>query len=339
MFTNDFKRTLVIFPGALGDLVCLLPSIEALAGHYPKARFELMAAAELARFFAGRSVFTAGHSIDRSEMASLFAEPAADLTPARQFFGRFSRVYSFFAFDNASYRQRLTRACEGRASFHRFRPIHPGHIAAGYAAELGLIAQLGTTSASDFSAPAPRARIFPTCADFAASQELLNAAGLRRKQFVILMPGSGSVGKNWPAEKFAALARATVKRVPCAILLGPAEQQLKAFFEKRGCVVFASLELPVAAALIACAMAFVGNDSGLSHTAAALGVPGVALFGPTEPVRWAPLGQVAIIARAELAALDYDEVAASLMAILDKLNAQHGRFAPSYRVDCPSALT
>ena len=43
--------------------------------------------------------------------------------------------------------------------------------------------------------------------------------------------------------------------------------------------------------ILARCRAFVGNDSGVSHLAAALGVPTVALFGPTRPEHWAPRGE------------------------------------------------
>jgi heptosyltransferase III len=52
--------------------------------------------------------------------------------------------------------------------------------------------------------------------------------------------------------------------------------------------------LAVARELQACA-AYVGNDSGISHLAAAIGVPSVVLFGPTNPVVWRPLGPRVVI--------------------------------------------
>jgi heptosyltransferase-3 len=314
---------LVIFPGALGDLVCLLPAIETLAERHRAARFELMAAPTLAGFFAGRSVFVAGHSIDRAEVASLFADSDTGLAPARRLFGRFGRIYSFFASDNATYRRRLTLACDGVASFHRFRPADMCHVTAGYLTELDLVPEAGNqlepwVAAQNVHAAtaSARARIFLKTADFAASEEILSAVGLQRRRFVILMPGSGSPVKNWPAEKFASLAEAISERFPSAILLGPAEHRLKGIFEARRCVVFEGLELPVAAALIASALAFVGNDSGMSHLAAALDVPGVVLFGPTEPALWAPLGRIMIIVGSPLFELDSSEVKTALEQVI-----------------------
>ena len=49
-------------------------------------------------------------------------------------------------------------------------------------------------------------------------------------------------------------------------------------------------ELVTASAVIAAADAYVGNDAGMTHVAAATGVPTVALFGPTNPIVWRPLG-------------------------------------------------
>jgi heptosyltransferase-2 len=61
--------------------------------------------------------------------------------------------------------------------------------------------------------------------------------------------------------------------------------------------VLARLPLPMLAGVLSHCRLYVGNDSGISHLAAAMGVPSVVLFGPTSPVHWAPLG-----ARVEIAA-------------------------------------
>ena len=63
------------------------------------------------------------------------------------------------------------------------------------------------------------------------------------------------------------------------------------------------------------ASAFVGNDSGISHLAAAIGTPGVVLFGPTDPRRWRPLGEVKVLACSSLHDLQALEVAQALTEI------------------------
>ena len=85
-------RGLIIFPGALGDLICLLPALHALGEMYPKIEFEMMARAELARFAQRRMAIVADHSIDRHEVALLFSERVA------------SRILREISFSNRPYR-------------------------------------------------------------------------------------------------------------------------------------------------------------------------------------------------------------------------------------------
>jgi heptosyltransferase-3 len=73
------------------------------------------------------------------------------------------------------------------------------------------------------------------------------------------------------------------------------------------------LELGEVAAIARMARAFVGNDSGVSHLAAAAGGGrGVVLFGPTDPERWRPLGAVRIIRREPIGSIAVEEVEAAL---------------------------
>ncbi|HXM89011.1 MAG TPA: hypothetical protein VN916_06125, partial [Candidatus Acidoferrum sp.] len=118
------RRVLVIFPGALGDLMCLMPALAAISRRHPGASIELMARSELARLAAGRSVVARGHSIDAREVAELFADGTSG--GARRFFCEFDRVYSFFASDDARFRARLAAATDGEVSFHPFRPSGDG---------------------------------------------------------------------------------------------------------------------------------------------------------------------------------------------------------------------
>lgn len=112
---------------------------------------------------------------------------------------------------------------------------------------------------------------------------------------VYLHPGAGAAWKRWPAARFASLAR----KVPGAHLLaGPADASAAA-------AVLRDVSLPVLRPTTLRALAdrlrearlFIGNDSGVTHLAAALGVPTVALFGPTDPAQWAPLGEVLVLRR------------------------------------------
>ena len=103
-----------------------------------------------------------------------------------------------------------------------------------------------------------------------------------------LHPGSGDRRKNWPLEKFHALAEKLRKAgLTVQWVLGPAEEDAALPPGER---TWRNADLSdLAAALSACRL-FVGNDSGVSHLAAACGCPTVALFGATDAGVWAPRG-------------------------------------------------
>ncbi len=80
-----------------------------------------------------------------------------------------------------------------------------------------------------------------------------------------------------------------------------------------GAVRTGALNLHALATVLSRASLYVGNDSGVTHLAAALGVPTIALFGPTDPRSWAPVGpRVAIVtaSQGELHRLELDDVLA-----------------------------
>ena len=103
-----------------------------------------------------------------------------------------------------------------------------------------------------------------------------------RENFAAIHPFSGSAGKNWPLEKFRRMARGLERIMPVRWCSGPDDPPLP------GAVHIDDLyEL---ACWLAGARLYIGNDSGITHLAAAVGTPVLALFGPTDPAVWAPRG-------------------------------------------------
>jgi len=130
---------------------------------------------------------------------------------------------------------------------------------------------------------------------------------------IVIHPGSGGIDKCWPVERFEALIdglRSNGRSV--TTLLGEAEAErwpkdvLDRWRDHYAAEVFHSLnDLHQA---MAGASVYVGNDSGPTHLAAQLGLPTVALFGPTDPTRWAPVGPaVTVLAPPALSAMDWLE--------------------------------
>jgi heptosyltransferase-3 len=103
------------------------------------------------------------------------------------------------------------------------------------------------------------------------------------------------VTKCWPLDNFVALA-AILKQngLQVAFLLGPAEQERFSPDQIRQlqsvAPILSDLTLTESMQLLCCADLFVGNDSGISHLAAALGIRSLVLFGPSNPCLYQPIG-------------------------------------------------
>jgi len=128
-----------------------------------------------------------------------------------------------------------------------------------------------------------------------ALPDLWNADATR----IILHPGSGGAAKVWP--RFAELARALPE---ATILLGPCDRSLPTENP-----VLENLSLESVAGQLRNCRVFIGNDSGITHIAAYWGTPTVALFGPTDPGIWGPLGRrVKVLQRPLLLDISVDDV-------------------------------
>src|SRR5208337_2045970 len=129
-------------------------------------------------------------------------------------------------------------------------------------------------------------------------EEHLAAAGVGR--FAILNPGAGWGAKCWPAERYAAVARALAALGVRSIAnYGPGEEDLALEVEDAsdGAAKALKSSLTELIALTRRASLFVGGDTGPLHLAAALEIPVVAIFGPTDPARNGPYGTRSLVLR------------------------------------------
>jgi heptosyltransferase-3 len=121
----------------------------------------------------------------------------------------------------------------------------------------------------------------------------------QRGDFTVIHPFSGGARKNWPIENYRELAQRLP--IPVRWCAGPSEALDEAVrfddLYELGC-------------WLATASLYVGNDSGITHLAAAVGTPVVALFGPTDPAIWGPRGERVRILSGELAAMPVEQVLA-----------------------------
>ncbi|MEU8420592.1 glycosyltransferase family 9 protein [Micromonospora sp. NPDC048835] len=110
----------------------------------------------------------------------------------------------------------------------------------------------------------------------------------------LLHPGSKIPAKRWPAERFAALARALTDQGHRVLLTGSADERALAarVAEAAGlsadAVLAGRTDLGALAALVADARLVVSGDTGVAHLATGYGTPSVVLFGPVPPAQWGP---------------------------------------------------
>ncbi len=134
--------------------------------------------------------------------------------------------------------------------------------------------------------------------DEPAALSFLEAGGLAEGSYAVVSPGTIWRTKRWPAERFAAVARrlAGELSLPVVVVWAGDEERLAAerVAEGAGEAGRVSLAPPTdlreLATLLRHAALFIGCDSGPAHLAAALGVPCVSVFGPTDPARNGPVG-------------------------------------------------
>ena len=276
---RDFKKSpiAVFFPGALGDFICLLPAIHALG---KEAQVDIFAKAEFAEIVSQNFQI---RTLECYEINRLFVVGGASEPRVRDFFSTYKRIYSWMASGQPVFAGELAAAAPGRARLFAFRGPNPAtHQAEYYLSCLGLSIDREQGAGIPLRSDALR-----------WSEEFCNRHALNNKSVLILSPGSGAREKNWPVEYFATVARWWRKRTcgEVIVLLGPVEEERRGFdLLVDEFIPARNLRLAQVAALLCRGDVYLGNDSGITHLAAFLGRPTVAVFGPSEAMRWAPRG-------------------------------------------------
>jgi ADP-heptose:LPS heptosyltransferase len=270
----------VVRGGAIGDFVVALPALRALAAGGRRLRLVGNRAAALG---LAPELFERVDSTDDPAWTGLFADELPLPVDGDA---------AVVLLKDAAVGVRLDAA--GAAPILSARPFpepsSPLHVA-DY-----LLGAVAPACSERPVAPAIPA-IAPSAEERARARQRLRQAGVGGA-YAVLHPGSGSPRKNWPLERFARVAdRLTSAGLSIVVTTGPADAGVVAGLSRLvGAPVVRLDELPLAglAGLLADAALYVGNDSGPSHVAAAVGSPTVAIFGPTRASRWAPRGPSAI---------------------------------------------
>ena len=304
-------RILVIRGGAIGDFILTLPAITALRGQFPAAHLEVLGYPHIAQLALAGGLVNRVQSIEASALAGFFARGGALVEHLADYFSEFDLIVSYL-YDPDRVFETNVSLCT-RAQFI-VGPHRPNEAARLHATKVYLqpLERLAIFDADHI----PRLLLPPGPVSLNLQPSSLNLLALH--------PGSGSEHKNWPQAKWAELLRRLMKATDFSLLIvgGEAEgerlQRLAAPLPPSRYDVAQSLPLAELACRLAKCHAFIGHDSGISHLAAAVGLPGVVLWGDTAEEIWRPPSEkVAVLRHPEgLAQLPVESVLEQVASIL-----------------------
>ena len=271
-------RILVLRAGALGDSLLALPAIAALRRLVgPSGAVELVGTEPAVGLALGPRLATRVHSVDRARFRPLFQESEDD-TDLLSLLKGFDLVVAWSSLPHLA--EKLSRI---GIPHLKAPPLPPEDVHASDHLYRSL-APLGAFG------PAPPPEVDLDEESRLAALDFLRWNGLPPSGFVAIHPSSGSSRKNWPLDRFQELALRLQRENHCLVWIeGEADRSVVSSLVRLVPAPVAwDLPLRVLASLLSLSRGFVGNDSGVTHLAAAVKAKTIALFGPTDPGIWAP---------------------------------------------------
>ncbi|HXS68256.1 MAG TPA: glycosyltransferase family 9 protein [Candidatus Polarisedimenticolia bacterium] len=274
-------KILIIRGGAIGDFILTLPAIAALRQQFPDAHLEVLGYPHIIQLAQAGGLVDRVQSIEARALAGFFArhgDLAGDLV---DYFSEFDIILSYLYDPDDIFKTNIARCSPAQFVVGPYRPNEMEKVHA----------------TKVYLRPLERFAIFE--ADHLPRLSL-NSQPASVKQ-IALHPGSGSEKKNWPEAKWANLLQHLVQSTDYNLLLigGEAEgerlQRLAAALPITRTRVAQSLPLTELAWMMQPSAAFVGHDTGISHLAGALGLPGVVLWGNTAEEIWRPPHQQIVV--------------------------------------------
>jgi heptosyltransferase III len=305
-------RILVIRGGAIGDFILTLPAIAALRQQFPGAHIEVLGYPHIVQLAVAGGLVDRVQPIEARAMAGFFARGGSLAEELVDYFSEFDLIISYL-YDPDGIFQGNVALCTG-AQFitgpHRPDEQKPLHATMAFLKPLERLAifdadPIPTLPISPNPNPDPNLNLNPNPSPTLA-----------------LHPGSGSESKNWPEANWAALLDQLIRSTKFDLLLvgGEAEagrlERLGKNLPPHRVRYAQNLPLSELARLLASCDGFVGHDSGISHVAAALGLPSLLLWGDTPEAVWRPPSAKVTLLRhpAGLANLEVAEVLGAILA-------------------------
>lgn len=294
------RQAAIIHPGAIGDCILILPLVQYLKQTLGYHKVDLIAHTDYVRFYAGRTAVDQIRSIESLPLHRLFTGPDDFKVDQKDIlidaFEHYEHMISFLGTENEHFEQNLLFAlhCSHSADVTMVPLAGDKNepVSSFYIRHFALENDLGSPTQPVLTST----WINGLSLDMAAGTDILWRHGIGPHDSICLIhPGSGSDKKCWPVEHFRAITELVIsQKLKPLFLLGPVEEERMSVQDKQKIEIAApllsGLSLENVLGVISCADCFIGNDSGISHLAAAMGKKTITLFGPTNPVQYRPLG-------------------------------------------------
>ncbi len=292
---DRLKRTvLIIHPGALGDVLLAVPAIKNLSVKFPQHEIVLIASTAVSRLLLECGVISNSLPLEGQVCLRLFSGTVAI---SRELYSCVSRCDFAVAW--------MEDKEDMLGSFFQEFGVARVQIQSPFSTGLRERHQsdrfLETVGEAEGDLVSERTIEVPPHL-LERGKGYLDALRIPFEQSLVLVhPGSGSVHKRLEPRRMASLIeRLWEAGMYPLILEGPADQDAVAHtlhFLSRPPLVLRDLDLSQLAGVFPQVALYIGHDSGVTHLSALLGVPTIALFGPTDHHRWAPHGHHVTILR------------------------------------------
>ena len=288
------RSVLVVRLRSIGDAILTTPSLYALKRFLPQARIDILLEDWVAPVLEGFQYVNNVITLRRSSTSSR-AQVARQIRATH-----YDVAYNLHGGTTATLLTRASGAKHrvGYASYQYAR-LH-NHLSPSAASLWGRekthsveqqLALLGWTGVPVTDRPPTQLAVTEQAA--ASIAERLSTAGLdETTTFAVVHPAAAFDTKQWATEKFARVAEdLSARGFALVAIAAPTEAYIADELKRNSSarvVTFTDLSLPEVTALAARARLFVGNDSGIAHIAAAVGLPSVVIFGSSNVVNWRP---------------------------------------------------
>ena len=306
--TRAIRRLLIVRLSAMGDVLHALPAVGALRLALPQVRFGWLVEQRWAGLLRCASLQHAGahipivdqvHTVDLKQWRRSLASPATWREIRTAIAGLRAADYDVAIDFQGAARSALLARLSRAPSVYGFAEPRENVASMFYTTavipkEKHVIAQNLALAAALAQRALQPPHIKFSCAPAAASSPISSG-------YVLLNPGAGWGAKQWPPERYGEVARRLAADLQLRSLInsGPGEDALTraAQTASQGAAEPISCSPVELIEVVRNARLFIGGDTGPMHLAAAMGIPIVAIFGPTDPARTGPFGTRAMVLR------------------------------------------